>query len=230
MSSTGTHDGGTTAAAPGSRLGLSRARIVRAAGELLDREGLDGFSMRRLAERLGVGTMTIYGYFRSKDELLDAVVDVGGDAIAKLASESEGGGPWKARLRDLFVAVRESLMDHPGVVELRYKRPLLSPGALTVTEIGMRLLREAGFSDREAGQIYRILFVYTFGFSAFGPGPGSAGDRELSIEALSALPADRYPTLVEAARDASESMADETLYELGLDALLDGLVPGRLSA
>jgi AcrR family transcriptional regulator len=212
-----------TVPGPGSRLGLSRERIVQGALTLLDREGLDAFSMRRLAEELGVGTMTIYGYFRSKDELLDAVVDRGGQRIAQLVSEPESGGSWKARLRELMMGLRRSLLEHPGIVELRYKRPLLSPGALTVTEAGMRILREAGFSNRDAGRAYRILFVYTFGFCAFGPGPGSETDRDRSVEALSALPVDRYPHLVEAAREASESMADQTLYEVGLDALLDCL-------
>jgi AcrR family transcriptional regulator len=206
-----------------SRLGLSRERVLEAALALLDRNGLEAFSMRRLAEELRVGTMTIYGYFRSKDELLDAVVDVAGEAIGRRIGETEGTGSWKARMRELMVGIRQRLSEHPGVVELRYKRPLLSPGALTLTEIGMRILRDAGFGNREAGKAYRILFVYTFGFSAFGPGPRSEPDRDRSIEALSALPRDRYPILVEAAREASESMVDQTLFEVGLDALLDGV-------
>lgn len=216
--------------AAASRVGLSRQRIVEGALALLDRDGLDAFSMRRLADELGVGTMTIYGYFRNKDELLDAVVDSGGQAIADLDSGAVSGASWKVRLRELMMGIRERLVEHPGIVELRYKRPLLSPGALTVTEAGMRILRDAGFSDGDAGRIYRILFVYTFGFSAFGPGPGSEADRERSVEALSALPPDRYPTLVSAAQGASESMADQTLYEVGLDALLDGLEPKRIAS
>src|SRR4051812_50158042 len=79
-------------AGPGSRLGLSRERIVEGAIELLDRDGLDVFSMRRLAEELGVGTMTIYGYFRGKDELLDAVVGAGGGRVARRVSGGGGGG------------------------------------------------------------------------------------------------------------------------------------------
>jgi AcrR family transcriptional regulator len=212
-----------TSGAPGSRRGLSRERIVHGALELLDRKGLDAFSMRTLAAELGVGTMTIYGYFRSKDELLDAVVDTGGEAIAQRVFAAGGRGSWKVRMKELMIGIRESLMAHPGIVELRFRRPLLSPGALSLTEIGMRALRDAGFSNREAGRIYRILFVYTFGFCAFGPGPRSAPDREQSVAALRALPVDRYPTLVEGAVEASESMADQALYEVGLDALLDGL-------
>ena len=219
----------STEGAPGSRLGLSRERIVEGALELLDRDGLDAFNMRRLAAELGVGTMTVYGYFRGKDELLDAVVDVGGESIVRQVSEGGGAGSWKPRLRELMVGHHDSLTAHPGVVELRNRRPLLSPGALALTEMGMRALRDSGFSNREAGRIYRILFVYTFGFCAFGPGPRSAPDRDASIAALRALPADRYPTLVDAAVEASESMADQTLYEVGLDALLDGLDPGPAS-
>ena len=205
-----------------SRLGLSRERIVGAALELLDREGLDALSMRRLSEQLGVGTMTLYGYFRSKDELLDAVVDSGGTRIARRVSESTGADEWKARLKELMMSLRATLDEHPGIVELRYKRPLLSPGALALTEIGIGALRDAGFSDREAGRIYRILFVYTFGFAAFGPGPGSDADRDRSAAALRAT---GYPALVESADEASEALADETLYERGLDALLAGLGP-----
>ena len=213
------------ARSPGSRLGLSRERIVRGALDLLDREGLDAFTMRRLAQELGIGTMTIYGYFRSRDELLDAVIDAGAVGIARRVSGAQARGSWKARLRELMVGIRDSLVAHPATVELRYRRPLLSPGALNLTEIGIRALREAGFDNREAGRIYRILFVYTFGFCAFGPGPGSAEEREESVAALRALPADRYPTLVDAAVEASAAMADQTLFEVGLDALLDGLDP-----
>ena len=213
----------STPSATGSRLGLSRERVAEAAIELLDREGLDAFTMRRLSEQLGVGTMTVYGYFRSKDELLDAVVDFGSRRIARRVSEAGGGGDWKARLKALMTGIRATLAEHPGIVELRYKRPLLSPGALELTEIGLRALRDAGFDSREAGRIYRILFVYTFGFSAFGPGRGAAAERDQSIEAGRDLPPDRYPTLAEGLAEASEAMADETLYERGLDALLHGL-------
>ena len=216
-----------SAHAPDSRLGLSRETIVDGALALLDRDGLDAFTMRRLADELGIGTMTLYGYFRRKDELLDAVVDSGSERIAQRVSEAAGGEPWKVRLKALMLGIRESLVAHPGIVELRYRRPLLSAGALTVTELGMRALRDAGFSDREAGRIFRILFVYTFGFCAFGPGPRAAAERDSSVAALKALPADRYPTLVEAAEEASKSMADPSLYEAGLDALLEGLDPER---
>src|SRR3954465_533085 len=112
-------------AAPGSRLGLSRERIVEGALELLDRDGLDAFSMRRLAEEPGVGTMTVYGYFRGKDELLEAVVDLGGEQIAQRVSEVESGGSWKPRLRELMLGVHAAPPAPTGVVGLAFQRPPL---------------------------------------------------------------------------------------------------------
>lgn len=204
---------------PGSRLGLSRTRILTVALALLDREGLDAFSMRRLAEELGVGTMTIYGYFRGKDELLDAVIDAAAEQIAVAPAR----GSWRARLCQLMLVIRQSLIEHPSVVELRLKRPLVSPGALRLTEVGVGILRDAGFGKREAARAFRTLFIYTFGYSAFGPGKRSEAESEETRSAISALPADRYPSLTALVHEASDVMADQTLFELGLDWLLDSI-------
>ena len=206
-------------AGPASRLGLSRERILDAAVALLDRDGLGGFSMRRLAEELGVGTMTLYGYFRSRDALLDAVVDAG----ALQLELPVGDGDWRGRLRQLVLTMRRSLVEHPAVVELRLRRPLISAGALRITETAMELLRQAGFTAHEAAAIYRTLYVYTFGFAAFAPHGRADADARATRSALAALPADDYPALVEAAEAAAAVTADPALFEFGLDLLLDGV-------
>jgi AcrR family transcriptional regulator len=203
----------------GSRLGLSREQIVEAALALLGREGLDGLTMRSLGEELGVGAMTVYGYFRSKDELLDAVIDAG---ATRMVPERRAGS-WRAQLRELLVSIRQSLVDYPGVIELRFKRPILSPGALEVTETAMQILRDAGFSPGTSARVYRILFVYTFGFSAFGPGAKSQAESRQTEAAIGALAADRYPALSAAADEAAAAMGDPTLFEFGLDLLLDSV-------
>lgn len=208
-----------TASAPDSRLGLTREGILEAALALLDREGLSALTMRRLGDELGVGTMTLYGYFRSKEELLDAVVDAG----ASRMSVDQVDGTWRERLRHLVVGLQRALVEHPGVVELRLARPLVTPGALELTEVGMEILREAGFGKRDAARAYRTLFLYAFGFSAFGPGLRGSDDREQVREVLSTLPPERFPWLLEAAEEAAEAMADATVFEFGLDRLLDGL-------
>ena len=203
-----------------SRLGLSRARILDEALSLLDREGEAAFTMRRLATEMGVGTMTLYGYFRSKDDLLDALVDAGAQQLLEIPLGRES---WKQSLRELFVTLHRSHLDHPGIVELRFRRPLLSPGALLFTERCMAVLTGAGFSNRDAARGYRLLFVYTFGFGAFGPGRRSRADRDQTQAALSGLPSRLYPALREAAGEAADAMSDQTVFEFGLDLLLDGL-------
>lgn len=202
-----------------ARAGLSRDQIVDAALALLDRQGMDGLTMRSLARELDVGTMTVYGYFRSKDELLNAVIDAG----AKRIEPERPAGPWKAQLRELWLNVRQSLAEHPGVIELRFKRPILSPGALELTEAAMQILRDAGFDSRTAARAYRILFIYTFGFSAFGPRESSRAESEQTKAAISALPAERYPALREAAEEAAAAMGDSALFEFGLEMLLDSV-------
>ena len=204
---------------PASRRGLSRERIIEAALALFDHGGPRALSMRALADELGVGTMTLYGYFRSKDELLDAIVDSGAERVA--AARADGG--WKEQLRALVLEMHRGHLAHPAIVELRLERPLLSAGALTITERGVAILRDAGFSKRDAARAYRLLFVYTFGFSAFGPGPARGGESEAARAALAALDPRRYPALTDAAEEAVASMADATLFEFGLDRLLDGL-------
>jgi AcrR family transcriptional regulator len=198
---------------------LSRERIAAAALEIAEREGLDAVSMRRLARELAVGPMTLYRYFRSKDELIDAAVD----AAAQEVEVNVGGGPWKQELRKLMRAVRETLERHPVGIRLRLTRPILSHGALRITEAGMEILAGAGFDRAGAARAYRALFVYTFGFASFGSPDHPEDIKRHTQAALIALPPDEYPMLSAAASEAAETMAGEAQFEFGLDRLLDGL-------
>src|SRR3954452_20000957 len=131
---------------------LTRERVAEAALDLVDREGLDGLSMRRLADALGVGTMTLYGYFRSKRELLDAVVD----AAVSDRPPPQPEGDWRAQLRALLKGARRNLLRHPALVAIRVRQPVLQPEALRFAESGLRILREAGFERRDAALAFRL--------------------------------------------------------------------------
>ena len=198
---------------------LSREQIVDAALAFIDRHGVDELSMRRLAAELGAGTMTIYGYFRDKDELLDAVVD----AISARAPLPELRGSWREQLRQLALLFSVNLSEHPGLVRLRLERPILTPGALRITEEGMRILEDAGFDPREAARAFRTVFVYTFGSAAFNP-PGRVADAQRAVRmAAAALPPEDYPRLVGAVEEMVEVMDPGAQFERGLDLILDGL-------
>src|SRR3954453_2124681 len=98
----------------------SREAIARAALDLVDREGLDALSMRRLAAELEMGNMTLYGYFRTKEELLEAVVEeaAGWGRLPRLR------GGWEERLRTLARGMRNVMRQHRGLIEVRRGRPV----------------------------------------------------------------------------------------------------------
>src|SRR5436305_4757600 len=116
---------------PAPRPRLSREELAQAALAFLDTHGLEGLSMRRLAAALDVGTMTLYGYFRSKDELLDAAVDA---AVADIRPAPPNAGPWQHRLRATMRRTRDTLSRHPALVQLRVQLPVLRPEALRFCE------------------------------------------------------------------------------------------------
>lgn len=208
-----------TAPPTSRRSKLTREEVAAAALELLDRHGFDALSMRRLAEDLGVGTMTLYGYFASKRELLDAVMDA---AFAD-GPPVEPGGEWRDQLRALILAARSSLVRHPGLVQIRERQPILTPDALRFAERGLEVLQEAGFETPEATHAFRLLFTYTFGFAAFSPADTLEDDRAAARTALRALPQEQFPRLIAAAEDASGAMGGEEVFEYGLERILDGL-------
>jgi AcrR family transcriptional regulator len=198
---------------------LTRERVAAVALELVDSDGLDRLSMRRLADALGVGTMTLYGYFRSKGELLDAVVDA---AVTDGAAEVPPGH-WRDQLRVLMDGARRSLLRHPALVEIRVRQPVLRPEALRFAESGLRILREAGFARSESALAFRLLFSYSLGFAAFSPAEAVEEDRAAAAAAIRALPPEDYPELSATSADAARAMGGEEAFEYGLERILDGL-------
>jgi AcrR family transcriptional regulator len=201
------------------RNSLSRDLIADTALDLVDREGVEALTMRRLARALDVGTMTLYEYFRDKDELLDHAFD----RAARSYDLSPGEGEWRPRLRELITTIWRSLSEHPSAVQIRSRRPILNPGALRACEAGMTILRDAGFGTREAAGAWRLLFTYVFGYAAFSSYEPSAELKAEWREELGALPPDQYPITSGAAGELVNWMAGREPFERGLELILDGL-------
>jgi AcrR family transcriptional regulator len=198
---------------------FSRDEVARAALALLDEHGLDSLSMRRLADHLGVGTMTLYVYFRNKEELLDAVVDA---AVAD-REQVELDGTWQEQLRQMMQASRRGLGRHPSLARLRADRPVLRPEALRFAEAVIGILRGAGFSPRDAAQGFRLLFTYLFGYVSFSPESGAEDARRQARVATAALPRDEFPAVSESADELADAMAGQEAFDFGLDRIVDGL-------
>lgn len=209
---------------PGPRRKTSRAALARAALRIADADGLDSLTVQRLAETAGIGTMTVYGYFRSKDELLDAVVDAAvGEGIA-VPLDAE----WRDELHAVVTTVHDALTRHPSLVEIRFRRPVLRPEALQFGERCMGALTRAGLSPTEAAAAFRLLFTYVFGYAGLSPASREEQARSETAAAVRGLAPDRYPTLTDHADAFAGAAAGREVFEAGLTLVLDGIA-ARLS-
>ena len=202
-----------------SRAPLSRERIARAALDLADREGIEALSMRRLATELDAGTMTLYGHFGDKQELLNALV-------AAAAAELELprlSGSWRDKTHQLAAYSRAMFARHPSVVEIWARQPVVGASALRGPEAGMKTLEDAGFDPEEAAKAFRLVVTYIFGFALFSAPRSKPEALEATRRALDDLPADTHPHLHDAAGEFSEAMASDEAFTYGLDRILDGL-------
>jgi AcrR family transcriptional regulator len=200
-------------------VGLTHDAIVAAATELLEEHGIAAVTMRRVAERLGVGTMTLYGYFGDKDALLDAIIDAAGVELGPPAPE----GDWRSSLRTLMLALHAQLVEHPFLVELRLRRPIVSAQAMRWTEAALAILERAGLSPGQAMQAFRPLFIYTFGHAAFTPREDGRGVANRAGASVLTLPPEEYPLVMAAAQELRQVLVGQEPYEVGLDLLLDGI-------
>ncbi len=202
---------------------LNSARVLQGAVALTDEAGLRAFSMRRLAQELGVVPMALYKHVANKDELLDGMVDIVFSEI-ELPSEDLD---WRSAMRRRAVSTREALKRHSwaiGMMESRHP----GPANLRNHNAVMGCLRKAGFSFEMAVHAYSVQDAYIYGFAlqeqdlAFET-PASAGEAaRRRAETIGAL--DDYPYLVEIAANLPESGYDNAVeFAWGLDLILDGL-------
>jgi AcrR family transcriptional regulator len=144
---------------------LSRERIVDAAFGVLEREGWDSLSMRRLGQELDVWPMAVYRHFRDKDELVDALVAY---LVAEIDLPVERG-PWRRRIRRLLDTARGTLEPLPPELRARLAPVLLAPGMAGLSDAGLRILESAGFRGEQAGGAWAALGAYTAGFVEIAP-------------------------------------------------------------
>jgi AcrR family transcriptional regulator len=199
---------------------LSRDRIIRAAIELADAEGIDGVSMRRLAEELDAAPMALYRHVANKDDLLDGMIDL---VFAELAFPTGSG--WRAAMHERAVGMRQALLRHPWAVGMM-EGGTPGPASFHHHNATMGCLREAGFSFRDAVHAYSLLDSYTYGFtlqekaSPFETPEQSAEVAKATVGEMGTM----YPYLAEVVVEFSKDGYDYSKeFEFGLDLILDGL-------
>ena len=208
--------------------GMTAQRIVLAAVRICDEGGIESLTTRRLASDLGIGTMTLYGYFRSKEEILDAVADY---VLGRFEVPSIDDPTPSAVAHDVAHAFLRMMREHPSVVYLLSSRATVSHQSLKAAmEDVISVLRDAGFRDETAAQAYALLITYCLGFATYqlprpwGRNSADVGElRRQRVHFYSSLPLPAFTNLVELSKAVTMMPSDEQ-FDFGLDCLIDGLV------
>jgi TetR/AcrR family tetracycline transcriptional repressor len=216
------------------RTPLSREAIVEAALTVLDRDGLDGFSMRAVAQELGTGAASLYWHVRNRDELLNLVVD-------RVISEFEVPEPdpehWQDQVKELAREMRRLMHQHRDIARITLGRIPVGPNTLEANERILALLRAAGVPDRTAARTVDLMSLYV-GAYAFEESLGLASPTgedlppEQVIEMIrgyfASLPPERFPNTLRIVDQLFAGDLDER-FEFGLDVLVKGLAAQRES-
>lgn len=199
---------------------LSRERIVAIAVELLDAQGIDGLTMRRLADRLGSGVMSLYWHVDNKEDVFDLALD---SVLEYRASPETGESPdWRGDVVHMLDNWRARMLRHPWSASLLPRRAL-GPNILSRLEMLSKTLSRAGVADADLNAAIWSLWNYVMGATLTRASFDlSEEDRAAAQQRLTRL-SEHYPT-IERSRLLLDNDWDGT-FRKGLDFLLDGLSP-----
>jgi AcrR family transcriptional regulator len=207
------------------RAPLSRARIVDAALGIMDGEGLEAVTMRRVGRELGVEAMSLYNHVRDKEDLLDAITERVMVAF-RLPDPAED---WREDVRRTAQEWRRVLRLHPNVVRLMAERtkPMTSVDSFRPMDHAIEVLRRAGLSDRDTVQAFHAFGGYIFGFVLLENGMmlGQPDDEEhrRSHEELGRLLGDGDLPNLAAIIPYFVECASQEQFDFGIEMLIAGV-------
>lgn len=195
---------------------LTVERITAAAVELLDEDDVGQLTMRRLADRLGVGTTTLYWHVDTKEDVIDLAVD----AVFAATPPPPPGDDWRADVTTLLTERRAALLRHPWSAVMR-RRPAVGPGFLSWMEFLQATLTRAGFTSRDVTAASWVLYSHVQGSAASQATLRWSAEERREGQLMLERHSVRYPTLA-----AQRHLLDDdwdTNFALGLAYVLDGL-------
>jgi AcrR family transcriptional regulator len=201
-------------------MALSRERIVTAAVDLIEREGVEAVSMRRLAAVLGCGVMSLYNHVPSKAALLD---DVAERVMSGIKVTTAPGAPWEDQVRAQARAFRAIARTYPRSTMLVVSRHTTSATGLRPIENALATLREAGCGGTEAVLIVRAFVAFIMGalLREVGVTPGLRAEQEDDSVTLTLDPA-QFPQVTSLAAELTRKDPDGE-FEFGLDLLVHAI-------
>lgn len=206
---------------------LSRGAIVDAALAILDADGVDALTIRRLGQELDTGAASLYWHIAGKDELGELVYD-------RIMGEIELPDPdpahWEDQLKDLARQAYRVMLSHNDAVRLSIGRPPAGPNTLRIVEWMLSLMRGAGIPDRAAAYfgntLGRLLDASVLEASAAvntNTDDAAQDGAEMMRDYWARLPADQFPNLTALADTTFFNVDADDLFEFGLDLLVRGL-------
>jgi AcrR family transcriptional regulator len=213
---------------------LSRDQIVAQAVQLLDAEGIDALSMRKLGTRLGAGATSLYRHVANKDELIELAVDeIYGEIEVPDSGDPDG---WRDDVAQCGRSLRATMLRHPWIASVLGEMGMshLGPNAMRMSETLLTVLGRAGFPADEADHAGSTVIAYVVGMATSEAAWLTVLARSGQTEAeyvrglwpAAEAAAEAYPHLREGyagQRDQDPGVARETGFRYGLDRVLDGL-------
>jgi len=225
-----------------ARVPLNKERVLRAGVALAARDGIESLTMRKLADELGAGAMSLYHYVPNKEELLDGMVDIVFSEIELPSTDLD----WRTAMRRRAISTRQVLNRHRWAVGLMESRVTPGPASLRLHDAVLGCLREGGFSLEMTIQAYSVQDAYIYGFALqeknlpFDSTAESAAVAEKQVRQFAELAderqfaalAEEFPYLAEvvAGHVAKVGYDFTAAFEYGLDLILDALERRRDTA
>ncbi|MEV5878718.1 TetR/AcrR family transcriptional regulator [Streptomyces sp. NPDC052101] len=216
--------------------GLDRARITGASVRLLDAEGLEKFSMRRLAAELNVTAMSLYWYVDTKDDLLELALDAAFGELRLPDPEAEGED-WREQLRGLATEYRALLVRHPWLSPLAGRYLNIGPNALAFSRAVQRVVRRAGLPAHGVMGAIAAVFQFVYGYGTIEghffdriAGTGLSADEYHQQAMAMVAEAPETAEAVEESKDLLAARGGDTVAEMldrdftfALDLLIAGI-------
>lgn len=201
---------------------LSRDRVLQMAIRIADRDGIEGLTMRRLADELEAGAMSVYYHVANKDDLLTGMVD----RVVREMDFADAVPDWRSALTRSATSAHDVLLRHAWATSLLLTGAGASDARLRYMDAMLGCLRGAGFSPEQTDLAYHALDSHIMGFTLWQVGVSAGLERLGSVSrAFELFDEDELPHLAEHVRQhLRERGPDETgPFEFGLELILEGL-------
>jgi TetR/AcrR family transcriptional regulator, tetracycline repressor protein len=196
---------------------LNRGHLIAEALAMLDHDGLERFSVRRLADRLGVTPMAVYNHVSSRRDLFEAIAD----AVVRSVDYPAVRGDWRRVVANCFRTLRKACLAHPGAVPLIESSEKLHPSVFRPMEITLTALRGAGLGTRDAVRAYFVLTTFTLGQVGYQIKGWARGVDPRAAVREGRIRRSTFPAVLDAR--VQEKWDFDQAFEFGLSVILAGI-------